>query len=295
MSVSWRTVEIPDLSGTNAVVTGAGRELGRMIVDRLARHGANVFAVSRDELSRDRFDREVEPVRMNPTSMESIQRGADRIRAEVDHIDLLIHAATVPIAPRFRSAEGHDLMLATNYLGFVMLSHELAPAMRNSDAPRVILAGPGDPLDVPIDLDGLDADVDLPWEVLYHQSRIAAMMFAMELNHRAGTAGSGLLSAVSEAEEHAVILDRHHPIQRHSRALRSLLDRAASDAPLAPTLYASTSREAIGGTYYSPAGRGRLHADPIAARLPHAASSDALRAELWQRTEDMLGIGLDVA
>lgn len=295
MSASWRPSDIPDLTGKNAVVTGSGRELGRTIVERLAERGATVFAVSRDQLPGDRFGPNVEPVQMVPTSMESIQRGAERICGQIERIDLLVHAATISTAPRFRTAEGHELMLATNYLGFVMLSHELAPAMRRSDGPRVVLAGPGDPLEVPVDLDGLDADADVPWPVLYHQSRIAAMIFAMELNVRATTHRSHLLSAVAEAEDRAPMPSRHHPIRTRVRSILARMGGGPQDAHTLPTLFASTAADAAGGTYYAPAGRGRLRIEPIAARLPVEASGDDVRDELWQRTEDMLGIRLDVA
>lgn len=295
MHPHWRTDEIPDLTDLNAVVTGAGRETGRLIIQRLAEHGANVFAISRDELPRDRFGPGVEPVRMNPTSMSSIQRGAERISDEVGHVDILIHAATTSIAPRFRSSEGHDLMLATNYLGFVMLTHQLAPAMRKSAAPRVVLAGPGDPLDADLDLDRLDADADLPWDVLYTQSRIAAMIFALELNLRAETSRSVLLSAVSEANHHDPVIQRHHPIRRLTRQALSILAGTPADVPALPTLYASTARDVAGGTYYAATGRGRLVAEPLPAKISACAASDSLRTELWQRTEDMLGVQLDVA
>lgn len=294
MQPRWRSDEIPDLTGLNAVVTGAGREVGRLIIDRLAGHGANVFAISRDEMPKERFGPGVEPVRMNPTSMASIQRGADRISEQVGHIDILIHAASVSVAPRFRSSEGHDLMLATNYLGFVMLTHELAHAMRKSEAPRVILAGPGAPLDTDFDLEQLDADMDLPWDVLYTQSRIAAMIFAMELNLRSRDHRSSLMSAAAEAIEYDPAIERHHPIRRTTRRFMSRLSGTPADAPALPTLFASTSSEAAGGTYYAASGRGHLVAEPLPAMISANATSETLRAELWQRTEDMLGVNLDI-
>jgi hypothetical protein len=246
-------------------------------------------------MPRDRFRANVEPLLINPTSMASIQQGADRISEEVGRVDILIHAASTSIAPRFRSAEGHDLMLAINYLGFVMLTHELSPAMRESKSPRVVLAGPGDPLDADLDLDRLDADADLPWDVLYTQSRIAAMIFALEMNSRAERNGSPLLSAVAEANEQDPGLERHHPIRRATRQAMSLLTGAPEDASALPTLFASTSCEAEGGSDYAASSRGRLVAQPLPAKISACATSDDLRAELWHRSEHMLGVQLDVA
>lgn len=290
MSAPWQPSEIPDLTGKNAVVTGSGRELGRTIVQRLAERGANVFAVSRDELPGDRFGANVEPVHMIPTSMASIHQGAERIRDQVEKIDLLVHAATISTAPRFRTAEDTASCWRPTTSGSSCSATSLPPRCAGAN----VLAGPGDPLEVPVDLDGLDADADVPWPVLYHQSRIAAMIFAMELNIRAVTRRSDLLSAVAEGRD-GHPLHSHHPIRAQARSILARMGGGADAPHAAPTLFASTAAEAAGGTYYAPAGRGRLHADPIAARLPAEASSDEVRDELWQRTEDMLGIRLDVA
>jgi NAD(P)-dependent dehydrogenase (short-subunit alcohol dehydrogenase family) len=284
---------LPDLSRKTAVVTGAGRDIGRMIIERLSEHGANVYAISRDEIPTHGLRDNVEPMRMNPTRMESIQRGADRIREEVDHVDILVHAASVSIAPRFRSAEGHELMLATNYLGFVMLAHALAPAMRLSESPRIVLADTGRPIDVDIDLERLDADLDLPWDVAYAHSRLAAMMFALELSNRATANRLSLVPVMGEARERA--MDAHHPVRRTYHRVMDRVTRTPPDAPANPLIYASTSTEARSGGYYAPYRRGRLRVDQIADRLPPHAATQASRNELWERTEHMLGVKLAIA
>jgi nucleoside-diphosphate-sugar epimerase len=284
---------LPDLSNKTAVVTGAGRDIGRMIIQRLSEQGAHIYAISRDEIPTEGLRDNVEPMQMNPTRMESIQRGSERIREEVDHVDILIHAASVSIAPRFRSAEGHELMLATNYLGFVMLAHELAPAMRLSESPRVVLADTGRPIDVDIDLDRLDADIDLPWDVAYAHSRLAAMMFALELSSRASTSRLSLVPVMGEAKDRS--LDAYHPLRRRYHTIMDRITGTPPDAPVAPLIYASTATEARRGGYYAQYRRGRLRVDQIADRLPPLAASQETRNELWQRTEDMLGIQLAIA
>lgn len=294
MQPSWTTSEIPDLTNRYAVVTGAGRHPGRMIVERLCGLGANVFAISRDELPAGSFGSNVEPVRMNPTSMDSIHRGAERIRDQVSCIDILIHAATISIAPRFRSAEGHNLMVATNYLGFVVLSHELAPAMRPSDSPRVVLAGSGVLTGANLDLDHLDDD-DVSWQKAYTRSRLAAVMFALELNSRAGALRSSLMSSVAEAREPDPVLDARHPFRRQLHGFMSRITHVPEDAPVLPVLYASASHEARGGQYYDVHDRAKRRVAPNPAKIPEAAKNPSLRSELWQRTEDMLGLRLEVA
>lgn len=293
MEHHWNSTEIPNLENRNAVVTGAGREIGQLIIRRLQEHGANVYAISRDDISSEEFGPNVEPVRINPTSMESIQHGASRILHAAGTIDILIHAASISVAPRFRSRDGHNLMLATNYLGFVLLSHELSPALRRSDSPRVVLAGPGTPVSIDVNLDQLDGDLD--WDIAYAQTRLAAMMFALELSVRAKASNTPLISAVGEARESDRFLAAHHPIRRMSRNVVSRLTGVPRDAAALPVLFAATSEFAEGGSYYAPETHGRLRGEPLQTMMPQAARSESLRAELWQRTEDMLGVSLAIA
>lgn len=294
MNQHWTAAELPDLTGRTAVVTGASRDLGRMIVQRLSEHGAIVYAISRDEISKEQFHHNVEPVRMNPTSMDSIQNGAEQIRAGVDHLDILIHAASLSIAPRFRTAEGDELMFATNYLGFVMLTHALSPAMRASPSPRIVLADSGNARTVDMDIDRLDGD-DLPWDIAYAQSRLAAMMFALELSTRALEVHSPLISAMGQMRERERVVDAHHPIRRNMYDILGRVYRIPPDAPTHPVLFASTADQARGGDYYAPWRHGQLRIDQIVNKLPGAARNPALRTDLWQRTEHMLGIHIDVA
>lgn len=295
MQTSWIDSGLPDLTNRHVVVTGAGRQPGRMIVQRLSDLGAIVFAVSRDELPAGSFNRNVEPVRMNPTSMESIHRGAEHIRDQVNHLDVLIHAASISIAPHFRTREGHNLMVATNYFGFVVLAHELASAMRASIAPRVVLAGSGQPLAVDMDLDHLDGESDSDWHVAHARSRLAALMFAIELNSRASAVRSPLISAIAEAREPDTLLDAHHPLRRQFRGFVSRIAGVPEDAPIRPVLYASTSGDIRGGEYYDARDRARRRVEPNPSKIPSSARNPALRSELWERTEDMLGLRLEVA
>jgi NAD(P)-dependent dehydrogenase (short-subunit alcohol dehydrogenase family) len=287
------TIEIPDLTNRYAVVTGAGRLLGRMIIQRLSDHGANVFAISRDEVAVDGLGPGVEPMRMNPTSMESIHHGAQRIRDHVPHVDILIHAASISIAPDFRTGEDHNLMVATNYLGFVMLSHELAPALRRSDSPRVVLAESGEIIHQNLELDHLDDDMDR--DAAYNQSRLAAMMFVLELDHRARQRRPSLVSAVAEGREPHPTRSVLHPFRSHLDYFTTLVQHHPDDAPVLPIIYTSTSLDVRGGEYYDIHDRARRHVAPNPAKIPDAAKNATLRSQLWERTEDMLGMRLEVA
>jgi hypothetical protein len=140
-------------------------------------------------------------------------------------------------------------------------------------------------------MDGVLLDKDL----IFTQSRSAAMISALELNLRARRTCPLLLSAAAEANGHGAVVERHHPIHHSTRRDISILTETPEDAPALPALFVSTSREAAGGTHSAASGRGRLVADPLPAMISTCATSERLRATPWQHTEHMLGVRLDVA
>jgi hypothetical protein len=121
------------------------------------------------------------------------------------------------------------------------------------------------------------------------------MMFALELNSRAEILNSSLISTVAEAYDPHPPSNAHHPIRRHVRGIMSRVNHEPGDAPVLPVLYASTSHKAKGGQYYDAHDRSRMRVEPNPNKIPAAAKRPDLRTELWQRTEYILGLHLDVA
>ena len=93
-----------DLRGRNAVVTGAGKGIGRAICIELARAGANVFAISRTRSDLLSLEKEVGPlgVRFLSTVADlrefaSIRRSAEQAESDLGPIDILVNNAGIAI------------------------------------------------------------------------------------------------------------------------------------------------------------------------------------------------------
>ena len=102
-------MELFDLSGKVAVITGSSRGIGKAIAERMAEHGARVVISSRkagpcDEVAQAINARHGEgraiAIPANIASKEDLQRLVDETNAAFGRIDILVcNAATNPYAP----------------------------------------------------------------------------------------------------------------------------------------------------------------------------------------------------
>ena len=127
----FKPKDLPDLTGTRAVITGANSGIGFHTAAALVEHGADVVLACRN----------TEAGREAAKSSRGVQcRGARRGLADVDHgfverydggLDLLINNAGVMPPPKYRTtAEGHELQFGTNHLGHFALTGLLLPRLK---------------------------------------------------------------------------------------------------------------------------------------------------------------------
>jgi NAD(P)-dependent dehydrogenase (short-subunit alcohol dehydrogenase family) len=195
--------EIPSQLGRTAVVTGATGGLGYETALALTKAGAEVILTGRDDRKGqsavDKISREVTGARvsyqhLDLASLASVADFAQRMHAR-QSVDLLINNAGVMALPRRQTtANGFEMQFGTNHLGHFALTARLMPLLRRASGPTIVsvssLAHRTGVIDF-ADLQG--ARVYSPWKA-YGQSKLAALMFALELQRRNDAAGWNLLS-----------------------------------------------------------------------------------------------------
>jgi NAD(P)-dependent dehydrogenase (short-subunit alcohol dehydrogenase family) len=126
------------LAGQVAIVTGAGRGIGRAIAAALAREGAAVVLAARSGPELDAVAREIEqaggralPVPTDARQEASVEALVRRTLAEWRQVDVLVNAAGVAtFAPVTDSKlDDWDQMLAVNLRGAVLACRAVLPAM----------------------------------------------------------------------------------------------------------------------------------------------------------------------
>ncbi|MFC8226064.1 oxidoreductase [Streptomyces sp. NPDC057287] len=308
---SWTLDDMPDLSGTTAVVTGANSGIGAVTALVLARSGARTILACRDP---ERGGRALDAVRraapgsdtrlvaLDLADLSSVAEAAGRITKETDgRLDLLVNNAGVMALPLLRTADGFEMQFGTNHLGHFALTHHLLPLL-GTDAPsRVVtvssLAHRMGRIDF-AGLDGLDAEDGYNKWRAYAQSKLANLLFTAELQRRADAAGRPILSLAAHPGLSATELGQAGP-RLAGRPWAAKLERATRlytqppSAGALPTLYAATLPGALGGSYYGPRLLGETRGGPAPARMSaRAQDMDTARA-LWDVSARLTGTDAD--
>lgn len=199
----WTTQDIPPQYGRTAVVTGTGG-LGYEDALALTRAGCEVIIAGRDPRKGAdavrRIRSEVSPAKvsfeqLDLASLASVSAFAERVGKQHSKLDLLINNAGVMVPPqRQLTSDGFELQLGTNYLGHFALTCHLLPLLRNGEDPRVISLSSVAARDGVIDFDDLNSEHGYKAMPVYSQSKLACLMFAIELQRRSDAAGWGISS-----------------------------------------------------------------------------------------------------
>ncbi len=127
-----------DMSGKVAVVTGAGRNLGRAMALGLADAGAAVVVAEIDEATGPAMERELRDaghqalwVRVNVREQDSVNELVDRTVSEMGRIDVLVNnAGGMFMAPAVDISErGFTAVISLNLIGTWLCSQAAANAM----------------------------------------------------------------------------------------------------------------------------------------------------------------------
>jgi len=317
--MTWTPNDLPDLTGTTAVVTGANSGIGFETANALARNGATVTLACRNigaaEQAAERIRRghrgvdghdatkdatagldgggvHVRVAELDLSSLASVRRFAG---AWEGPLNLLVNNAGV-MRPRkwLGTSDGFELQFGTNHLGHYALTGLLLAALKAGASPRVVtvasLAHHQGRADL---LDGNPPQSYRP-ERAYGNSKLANLLFGAELQRRATAHGSALSSAMSHPGISAtgLVVNRQgmgaNPLVRTAApgVMRVVFQSAAAGAN--PSLYAAT--EAAPGSYTGPRWLLESRGPVGPARLSALAQDQELASRLWQVSQDLTGV-----
>jgi NAD(P)-dependent dehydrogenase (short-subunit alcohol dehydrogenase family) len=303
--MNWSATDVPDQQGRTAIVTGANSGLGLLVARELARAGASVVMASRDpDKSRAAADQitpavrsaKLEQVPLDLGSLASVRGFADRIRGTHDQLDLLINNAGVMAAPRRRTADGFELQFGTNHLGHFALTGLLLPLLRDRKGARVVTVSSGAHHRGRMNFDDLQGERSYKRWGAYSQSKLANLLFALELDRRLRAAGLPLISVAAHPGYAATNLQMSGPpiYERPAMWLGNLLIAQSAEMGMLPILYAATYPELAGGSYVGPDGPAEGRGYPKLVSPSDRARDPAAARRLWEVSEQLTGINYDL-
>ena len=306
MATRWTADRIASQAGKTALITGANSGIGFQAALELASRGAHVLLGTRDPSRGDDAVRRLkaaapganaEAVSLDMASLASVRAFAAEFAARGVPLDLLINNAGVMALPtRELTVDGFERQFGTNHLGHFALTGLLIPqllASRAAGSPRVVTVASLAHRNGTIDFANLQSEQKyVPWDA-YNASKLANLLFALELDRRARAAHSRLVSIpVHPGVAKTNIFGATGPrdIKKIMVGLLGPLVSQGEAQGALPTLYAATVPEANGGEYIGPDGFGELKGYPTVVK-PRANALDTATAEkLWAKSEELTGV-----
>ncbi|WP_191296183.1 SDR family oxidoreductase [Lentzea cavernae] len=301
-------VEVPDLTGRRAVVTGASDGVGLGIAGRLAAAGAEVLMPVRNqrkgeaavaEIRRRTPDANVSLRSLDLSSLRSVAALTETLLAEGEPVHILINNAGVMTPPeRQTTADGFELQFGTNHLGHFALVMGLLPVLKAGRA-RVTSQ-----ISIAANQGAINWD-DLNWErsysggKAYSQSKIAFGLFGLELARRSEAGGWGITSNLSHPGVAPTSLLAARPeIGRDGDTFGVRMIRVLSSAGVLgtvesaqlPALLAATTPDAA--EFYGPSRVSHLSGPPAEQALYSRLRSTEEARRVWEVSEELVASGL---
>lgn len=181
------------MDGQICLVTGATSGVGRVTAQALAQQGATVVVGARhperaahtvDRIKQVTGNTAVDWLLADLSVQAQVQQLAAEVQRRFSHLDLLINNAGAIYNTRHLSADGIEMTLALNHLGYFLLTHLLLDVLKASPASRIVNVASNAHQRGRIDFDDIQGEQRYSGWRAYCQSKLANIMFTYELARR---------------------------------------------------------------------------------------------------------------
>ena len=266
------------------MITGASSGIGRAAAIELAKGGAAVVPVGRDERRTASVARKVgtEPLVADLSSLAEVRRVAATLLERHERIDVLVNNAGLVSGRRTITADGLELTMAVNHFAPFLLTNLLLDRLKPSAAARVVTTASDAHRGGHIDVTDLNGERRWSAWSAYSSSKLANVLFTRALARRLG--GTGVVANCLHPGVIRTGLARGAPLPiRVGWRLASVFFR--SPAKGARTLVYLASAPEVGEV------SGGYFADSRQARPSAQAEDERLAEELWEASARLTGLG----
>jgi NAD(P)-dependent dehydrogenase (short-subunit alcohol dehydrogenase family) len=292
---NWSVAEIGDLRGKTMVVTGANSGIGFHTAIELGRAGAKVMVACRDGTRGRKAIAQMQAAapqamfrleQLDLADLASVRAFAGRLLALGEPLDVLVNNAGVMAVPtRELTVDGFERQFGTNVLGHFALTGLLLPALVKSVAPRVVTISSATAYFGCVDLRNLQGEKRYSAAFNYAQSKLANLLFMLELGRRA----PWLKSVAAHPGAARTNLQQYTGL--FTKITMGFLGQD-SDTGALPSLYAATG-DVASGEFFGPREMLNMNGPPVEVRLPKRAKDPTLARGLWEASEKLTGVAYE--
>lgn len=298
MTEKWTTDDIPDLIGKVAIVTGANSGIGFETAKALTEKGAEVVLACRNLGKATIAEKEIrsmvrkaklEVSELDLADLVSVKKFAQTFKSKYQALDLLINNAGIMIPPFTKTEDGFEVQFGANHLGHFALTGLLLDVILSTPKARIVNVsssahrmGSGT-----IDFNNLHAEKGYNPAGAYAQSKLANLLFTVELNRHLEELGSDVIATAA------------HPgwtVTGLQKGFLHAVSEVVGQRPYMgalPILRAAIDAEARRNDYFGPAGFMEMRGYPQKVETSEAAKDADLAKRLWDVSDELTGISYD--
>jgi NAD(P)-dependent dehydrogenase (short-subunit alcohol dehydrogenase family) len=287
--------------GSIFIVTGANAGLGYENSKTLAGLGAKVIMACRNlekgeqakkTISSAVNDADLHVMQLDLSRLASVRAFAKAYQAQYDRLDVLINNAGVMTPPYSKTEDGFELQFGANYLGHFLLTGLLLDTILKTPQSHIVTLSSVVHKQGKINFDDLQSEHGYDAMEAYAQSKLACLMFSLELQRRLERAGhQDTISVASHPGVAMTSLSRHMPKWQFillKYTLAPFLSQSAS-AGAEPTMMAAIGN-ASGGDYFGPTGFQEMKGKPGHAKMTDLAKDKEIARKLWEVSEQLVDL-----
>jgi len=282
--------------GKRVLITGATNGIGKQAALELAKMGAEVVIVGRDEIKTRKVSIDLKTLSGNAkidllvadlSSMDEVRRIADEFRAKYGRLDVLLNNAGAIFSEYRASADGFEMTFALNHISYYLLSNLLLDMLKRTaqehGEARIINVSSSAHRNATLRLDSLRDKSGYSFMNSYGASKLMNVLFTYELARRLAD------TAVTVNAAHPGLVDTGfgHNIGGLWSGIIKVLQKlfAISPAKGAETLVYLASASEVAGI------SGKYWNDKRQKRSSDVSYDREQQKRLWEFSAEATGVG----
>lgn len=290
----WIDQNLPSQKGKTILITGGNSGIGYYAALALTKAGAHVVIAGRNpdkinqaikSIEAEGVDGYVEAGIVDLASLESVRQYAAQFITNHPKLDILINNAGVMMPPKGKTQDGFESQFGVNCLGHFALTGLLFDRLESTTGSRVVTLSSIAHRGAQIDFDNLRLEKPYDPKREYYQSKLADLLFTLELGRRVDEKETSVLSVACHPGFTKTELQRH--VDPAILTKMTFMDAWQGSLP---TLVAATGPNVNQGDYFGPDGPGELGGFPVIGEIDASALDTAVAKRLWDVAQDSTGI-----
>ncbi len=297
----WDTGQIGTLEDKVIIITGSSSGIGYHAARELAAKGAEVVMAVRSAEKGEKAAGKIKTafpsaritvMHLDLGDLASVKEFADEFCSRYDRLDTLINNAGVMLPPYKKTLDGFELQFGVNHLGHFALTGHLLSLLMDTPLSRIVTISSIAARRAQINFSNLDGSGGYNPMTFYRQSKLANLLFAVELQHRLERAGSSTVSVLCHPGISVTNLLSRGSGKESGRVMKALMGIVGQpgEKGALPTLYAATHPDIRGGEFIGPDGPGNKRGYPVLTNDVTRLFKAHLAEKLWEVSESLTGV-----